>query len=575
MPRSDTLVSSWIEETIRELQRRNSELHDVEAKRASLDAPKRLYKAFSAFGNRTGGGIILLGVDETRGFAVTGVEDPGRLQHEVLNFVQTEMSYPLRLETTVADVNGRAVLAITVMEAPYTQKPVYYRKLGLDKGSYRRSSTSSVQMQPEEVRALIQAQVELREDFTARLVSTLPDEWYDPVEIERLRRILRASRPGAELDRLPSDQLLLKLQLTEVSGDREVPTIAGLLLLGKEQYLRLHATEHEIILVQHPTTSEEYDKRLDLKAPLLSIMETLESNFNAVNRIVAVHAGLYRYEIPRLHPKVCREAILNAIIHRSYTDYGSIFVRLYPETLEISNPGGFLSGIGPQNILTGGPRHRNRRLAEAFQIMGLVERAGMGVPKMFQYQLESGKAPPDFSANSAIVRVAIPTGQIDERMAAYVAGRYRAGFKFDVADLLVLNRLRSVPTVRSQEVSELTQRSVRAASDHLQQMVNKDLLRRTGTGSGTTYRYAPALQRELGVAARAEREHEIEQARHPEMVLQFVRRHGRITNRDCQILCDLTTFQASKLLRRLADESRLERRGESRKMTYYVIPVSS
>jgi ATP-dependent DNA helicase RecG len=207
--------------------------------------------------------------------------------------------------------------------------------------------------------------------------------------------------------------------------------------------------------------------------------------------------------------------------------------------------------------------------------MGLVERAGLGVPKMFQHQLETGKAPPEFSGTPATVRVSIPTGHIDEKMAAFVASRYRAGFKFDVADLLVLNRLRTAPEVRSQEVASLTQRTAHAASEHLQEMVSKDLLRRRGTGSGTAYRFAPALERELGIAARAAREQAIEQERHPEMIAQYVKRHGRITNRECQVLCDLTTFQASKLLRKLTDQGLLERRGDSRKLTFYVAAGSS
>jgi ATP-dependent DNA helicase RecG len=568
----DTLLGTWVEDTVREVQRLQSELQDVEAKRAAQDLPKRLYKTFSAFGNREGGGIILLGVDEANGFTVSGVEDVARAQHDLINFVQNEMSYPLRLETTIAEVDGRVVVAVKVMEAPFSQKPVFYKNLGLDRGSYHRSGTSNVQMTHEQVRQLIAAQVEGREDFTARLVATLPAEWYDPLEIERMRRVLRVARRGSDLDVLPAEELLLKLQLAETAGAKNVPTIAGLLLVGREAYIRQHVTEHEVIFLRHPGDTEEYEARADAKRPLVALLEEVEGYLQPGKEFVPIQAGLIRVEIPRFHREVCREALLNAFIHRNYADYGSVLIREYPDRLEIANPGGFLPGIGPHNILSGTPKHRNRRLAEAFQLLGLVERAGMGVRKMYRHQLENGKMPPEFTATESEVRLSVPTAHIDQKLAVCISNQYRAGHRFDVADLLVLNRLRMEPEIRTAEVAKLTQRNQRSAAAHLNEMVARDLLRRRGTGAGTTYAYSPALQRELGIARQAARDAGVESIRHPEMIFQYIRQHGRIANRDCQVLCDLSLSQASKLLRRLVREGVLEQQGPSRKFTYYVLP---
>jgi len=367
----------------------------------------------------------------------------------------------------------------------------------------------------------------------------------------------------------------LKMQLTEVAGGRHVPTIAGLLLVGKEPYLRQHATEHEVVFLRHPGETEEYEMRSDIKRPLLAALGEIEGYLRPGKEIVPVEVGLLRIEIPRFHPKVCREALLNAFIHRNYADYGSIVIREYAQRLDVSNPGGFLPGLGPGNILSGTPKHRNRRLAEAFQLLGLVERAGMGVRLMFRHQLENGKMPPEFAATESEVRLSLPTSDIDKKMAVCVSERYRAGHRFDVADLLVVNRLRSVPEVRTAEVAELTQRNPRAAAALLSEMIAKDLLRRRGTGSGTVYSYSPTLQRQLGVAPRAARDAGVDRIRHPEMVIQYVTQHGKINNHDCQVLCDLTTSQASKLLRRLAARGRLEQQGPSRKMTYYVLPQTN
>src|SRR5207249_113315 len=131
-------------------------------------------------------------------------------------------------------------------------------------------------------------------------------------------------------------------QLSKPSGKRIVPTIAGLLLVGKEPFLRQHVTEHEVIFLRHPRETEEYESRTDLKRPLLAILETISAALEASNRIVPIQLGMFRMEIPRLHPRVYREAVLNAVIHRNYGDYGSVMVRQYPGRLLVTNPGGFL-----------------------------------------------------------------------------------------------------------------------------------------------------------------------------------------------------------------------------------------
>lgn len=72
-----------------------------------------------------------------------------------------------------------------------------------------------------------------------------------------------------------------------------------------------------------------------------------------------------------------REAILNAVSHRDYRHAGSVFIKQYPTKIELVSPGGFPSGITPENIFW--KQHpRNRRIAEVFARCGMVERSGQG-----------------------------------------------------------------------------------------------------------------------------------------------------------------------------------------------------
>ncbi len=126
-------------EIIAEVQRHQSELAGVEVKAARGGTPLRpAREALSAFANRTGGGVLLFGVDESAGFKVVGVGDAQWLQEEIGHLAANDMVPALRPEFTVAEIEGKTVVAVEVAEVPATQKPCYYRPAQLQGGSTRR-----------------------------------------------------------------------------------------------------------------------------------------------------------------------------------------------------------------------------------------------------------------------------------------------------------------------------------------------------------------------------------------------------------------------------------------------------
>ena len=67
------MIREELELLISEVQKRQCEFDHVEVKAARHGTPKRLYEPMSAFGNRTGGGVILFGLDEASDFSIVGV----------------------------------------------------------------------------------------------------------------------------------------------------------------------------------------------------------------------------------------------------------------------------------------------------------------------------------------------------------------------------------------------------------------------------------------------------------------------------------------------------------------------
>jgi len=107
-----------LESLIAEVQHRQCELNDVEVKSARGGTPKRLYEALSAFANRTGGGVILLGLDENADFGVAGVGNAHQLQADIGDLASNEMEPALRPEFTVEEIGGKTVVAAEVASIP-------------------------------------------------------------------------------------------------------------------------------------------------------------------------------------------------------------------------------------------------------------------------------------------------------------------------------------------------------------------------------------------------------------------------------------------------------------------------
>lgn len=103
--------------------------------------------------------------------------------------------------------------------------------------------------------------------------------------------------------------------------------------------------------------------------------------------------GLFRKNIPHFDEVVVRELLANALVHRPYTQGGDIFINLYPDRLEVHNPGLLPLGVTAANILHT-TKKRNDHLAQVFYDLRLMEREGSGFDKMYEVLLSSGRPGP-------------------------------------------------------------------------------------------------------------------------------------------------------------------------------------
>ncbi|MGH3572831.1 MAG: hypothetical protein ACRDUW_13520, partial [Pseudonocardiaceae bacterium] len=118
------------------------------------------------------------------------------------------------------------------------------------------------------------------------------------------------------------------------------------------------------------------------------------------------------------------------------------------------------------------------------------------------------------------------------------------------------------------ELAHLLQRTEAETRNHLVRMVERGWVEARGEGKGRTWHLSAAVYRALEASAGYVRVRGFEPLQQEQMVLAYVEAHGRTTRTEATELCAITPAQASRLLRRLAAQGKLVRRGERRGSFY-------
>ena len=370
-------------------------------------------------------------------------------------------------------------------------------------------------------------------DWSAESADGITLEDLNPTEIARLRNVLRANRAESPLLALNDGELLTSLGVSRAGR----VTRAGLLLVGREDIVRRTIPGHEVIYLHHISPTD-LDYRLDQKGPLLQVLEKLTDAINVRNPFKTLKTGLFHVDIPSFPEQTFREAILNALIHRDYLEPGSVYIRHTDREMIISSPGGFIGGITAENVLHAEPKARNRLLAEMFQKLGLVERAGIGRRRIFIPPLAYGKRSPLYEADAHMVRLTLFDGIFDRELAAFIATRERKGETFDVVELLLLSYLREHAEIDVATAARITQLAEARARDRLDQYCHRaePWMERRGKKSGVTYHLSRAVAAELLGKGIYSRSWGIDRVQWPVMIRQYVEEHGTITNSECREL---------------------------------------
>ncbi len=514
-----------------------------------------LIDAIVAFAN-TSGGELYLGVEDDG--TPTGVHASHKDYTQLAAFVANRTVPPISVQVEPVYTHSNNVMVL-VIRVPKSRSIVASSAGKIQRRRIKPDGTpENVPMYPYEITSRL-SELSLL-DFSAQPVPGSQYQDLDPLERERLRNIIRAYNGEKYLLELSDEELDKAMQLVVTAGDQLVPTYTGMLVLGRKEKLRelIPTAESAFIMMRgtEVTTNESF------YLPLLAAIEKMIDFVAARNPEQEIEQGLFRISIPEFNPRAVREAIVNAFAHRDYTQLGRVLVRLDADGLAVSNPGGFIEGVTYQNILTVEPHGRNPVLADALKRIGLAERSGRGVDRIFEGSLMYGRELPDYSESTGTsVRLFIPRGMPDKRIVALIAEEQKkTGTAVTLNALFVLNALKHNRRMSLSELSTECNIAESKIRPTVERLTEAGLVEGMGNGRGRVYVLSAKAYKD---PAQYVRQTDIDVIRYTELIKKLAQTKDYITRKDVIDLLRVSPPQAYRLLKKLTDNNILIRSGNT------------
>lgn len=352
----------------------NFETENIEFK---SEFTEEIYKEVIAFAN-TDGGFVYVGIDND-GQAV-GLSDVDGEYTRITNGIRDAImpDVTMFVHYTIQENN---VVRIAVNEG--TNKPYYLKAKGLKpSGVFVRQGTSSVQASPEQIRRMIKESDGDNYEDTRSLEQDLTFE----------AAKVAFNRYGVEF----SPEKYLALGMTQ-NG-----VYTNLALLMSDQCL--HTTK---IAVFTDETCTVFRDSKEFGGSIFKQFEDAVTYLGLCNKTTSTIKGILRTDKKDYPEEAIREALLNALIHRDYSFSGSIIINVNDSKMEFISLGGLLPGLSTEDIRIGISQPRNKKLAEVFHRLRLIESYGTGIRRIYKLY-ENCPMQPLIEATNNAFKIVLP-----------------------------------------------------------------------------------------------------------------------------------------------------------------------
>ena len=405
-----------------------------------------------------------------------------------------------------------------------------------------------------------------------QITKKVPASQYDESKRINFLREVRNSQRVSSFIKEMSDDEILDFYFIQKNG---YLTNLGILWIGKRNDRASLLYPPAIQVIRFDDKDEKVWKLL-LDDYFANPKELLEKVLNDVpdwQESVEVSEGMFRKNIPFFPIEVVRELVVNALVHRTYTTRGDVFINIYPDRMEIHSPGRLPFGVTPKNILSQSIR-RNEHLSKVFYDLGLMEKEGSGYDLVYAKLLGSGKPLPTVIETNERVTVIVKK-QFVSKEVVRLMDKASNEFTLKQKELISLGLLAQQQSYTALEISSiLNQNEEVGLRNWLGRLIDLELVIKTGKGKGTQYAVNPEFIRKINFKGKTNLKN-IEDYRLEELIFKDLTAYPNSAFSEIhqRIGLEINQFKIKRMLKSMVESNILISEGQ-RKWTKYSIKQS-
>lgn len=386
-------------------------------------------------------------------------------------------------------------------------------------------------------------------DFSAQIIAESSLDDINLMVVYALKEKLRIRDSASTLPDLDDMAFLRDLKLIVNDNGQDKLTIAGLLFVGKEQSIQRLLPQAEVIYLHYSKDNlEEYNLRMDMKQPIITVVDRLTEKIQNDNKIKNVQIGLFRLEVADFSEKVFQEALLNALSHRDYQQMGAVYVKHYPDKIVIENPGGFLDGITAENIITHPSSPRNKLIAETLQSLKYVQRTGQGVDIIYKEMVSMGKPYPVYRVFNDAVQLTIGSAMEDPDFVKFIVKEQDSKqISLSLSQLMILRYIVENRKIKLSDAQRIAQVSDEDARKCCTELMRFGLIEIVGKEYMLTARVYEAVKSQVEYT----RDKVVQYIKAKDMIMEYLSTNNSITNAIIRELCGFTKQQARTTIEKM------------------------
>lgn len=417
-----------------------------------------LYREVIAFAN-SNGGVIYIGIDDQGN--LTGIDNVDETYTRITNGIRDAIAPDVTMFVRYI-IQDNKVIQIEVGEGSY--KPYYLKSKGMKPNSvYVRHGASSVQASPDQIRKMIkesdgdnfEASRCMEQELTFHAAETAFKQYGVEFSVEKYRAL----------------------------GITKNDVFTNLALLLSDQ---CHHTIKVAVFKDEFCT--EFRDSKEFGGSVFKQFEDVVNYLALCNKTVSTIKGLVRTDKQDYPEEVIREALLNALVHRDYSFSGSIIINVNDSKMEFISLGGLLPGLSTEDIRIGISQPRNKKLAEVFHRLRLIESYGTGIRRIFKLY-ENCHVQPSIEATTNAFRIVLPnmnaTDTANEDTPA-TTGKSTAAITPQVKT--VMDYLAKYDEMTDEDLQELLNIKKTRAYQLARQMHENELIDIIGRGASKKYK---------------------------------------------------------------------------------------